>query len=49
MNPENETVAVSKLDADGNLQVETIDINGTLDGGDVLPDFTLAVRDIFPV
>ena len=27
--------------------VHTVDINGTLDGGDVLPGFTLAVRDIF--
>jgi Uma2 family endonuclease len=25
----------------------TVDINGTLDGGDVLPGFTLSVRDIF--
>jgi Uma2 family endonuclease len=28
--------------------VQRLDINGTLDGGDVLPGFTLAVRDIFP-
>ncbi len=27
----------------------TVDINGTLDGGDVLPGFTLPVRDIFAV
>lgn len=30
-----------------NLSV--LDINGTLDGGDVLPGFTLPVRDIFAV
>lgn len=28
--------------------VQTHDINGTLDGGSVLPEFTLPVRDIFP-
>jgi hypothetical protein len=28
--------------------VENIDIDGTLDGGDVLPGFTVAVREIFP-
>jgi Uma2 family endonuclease len=28
--------------------VQTLDIDGTFDGGDVLPGFTLAVRDIFP-
>lgn len=48
MNPENETVGVCTLDADGNLQVETVDVSGTLDGGDVLPGFSLTVKDIFP-
>lgn len=28
--------------------VKIVGINGTLDGGDVLPGFTLAVKDIFP-
>jgi Uma2 family endonuclease len=28
--------------------VKKIGIDGTLDGGDVLPSFTLAVKDIFP-
>ncbi len=28
--------------------VQTLDINGTLDGGKILPGFTLAVKDIFP-
>ena len=27
--------------------VRTVDIDGTLDGGDVLPEFTLSVRDLF--
>ncbi len=33
----------------GTNQSDTLDINGTLDGGDVLPGFTLPVRDIFAV
>lgn len=28
--------------------VRTVGIEGTLDGGDILPGFTLAVKDIFP-
>jgi Uma2 family endonuclease len=28
--------------------VQIMDINGVLDGGDVLPGFTLAISDIFP-
>jgi Uma2 family endonuclease len=27
---------------------KVVDINGTIDGGNVLPGFTLAVKDIFP-
>ncbi len=42
-------VYVCTLDEeDGSLRWQPFDINSTLDGGDVLPDFTLAVRDIFP-
>lgn len=41
--PDDQTVEVYKPDAD----VITIGIDGTLDGGDVLPGFTLAVKDIF--
>lgn len=48
MNPENKTVGVCTLDADGKFHMATVDINGTHDGGDVLPGFTLAVKDIFP-
>ncbi len=31
----------------GDEDVKTVGMNGTLDGGDVLPGFTLAVKDIF--
>ncbi len=30
-------------------QYQMLDLNGTLDGGDVLPSFTLSVRDVFAV
>lgn len=42
------TVYVFSLNDDGSLHGVAFDINGTLDGGDVLPGFTLSVRDIFP-
>jgi Uma2 family endonuclease len=45
---DNQTVSVWQRNQDGSLRVDTLDINGTLDGGDVLPGFTLPVRDIFP-
>lgn len=32
----------------GEFRVQEFGINDTLDGGDVLPDFKLPVRDIFP-
>lgn len=32
----------------GNMDIKEYDINDTLDGGTVLPGFTLAVQDIFP-
>jgi Uma2 family endonuclease len=35
------------LDDDGTVHSKPYDINGTLDGSDVLPGFTLAVKDIF--
>jgi Uma2 family endonuclease len=46
--PERKTVEVYTPVGEGNLNVETLDIDDTLDGGDVLPGFKLAVRDIFP-
>jgi Uma2 family endonuclease len=41
-------VHVIRLDEDGGLRSQPFGINDTLQGGDVLPGFTLAVRDIFP-
>jgi hypothetical protein len=37
-----------RLDEEGELRSRAYDINATLDGGDVLPGFTLPVREIFP-
>jgi Uma2 family endonuclease len=41
-------VYVMTLDEDGRTISTPHKIGDTLDGGDVLPDFRLAVRDIFP-
>ncbi|MHB8626145.1 MAG: Uma2 family endonuclease [Aggregatilineales bacterium] len=41
--PEKQLIEVYTTDAD----VETIDSNGIVTGGDLLPGFTLSVRDIF--
>lgn len=46
--PERKTVEVYTPTGEGNLSVVTLDIDSTLDGGDVLPGFKLAVRDVFP-
>jgi Uma2 family endonuclease len=40
------TVDVCTLDADGNLLVTTLGVEETLDGGDVLPGFRLALKDV---
>jgi Uma2 family endonuclease len=42
--PDERKIEVYVLDED----VQELTINDTLDGGDVLPEFKLAVRDIFP-
>lgn len=47
--PETQTVEVCTLNAEGKLQIQTRDAQSTLDGGDVLPDFRLAVSDIFRI
>lgn len=44
-----ETVYSWRPAPDGGLHVQTVNIDGTLDGEDVLPGFTLKVRDIFPI
>jgi Uma2 family endonuclease len=46
--PENRVVDVCHLGEDGELKIRKVDINGMLDGEDVLPGFTLVVKDIFP-
>ncbi len=42
------TVYVFQLDADGSVRSKPFGIGATLDGGDVLPGFSLPVKDIFP-
>lgn len=42
------TVDVFRPDEDGGLHVQPYGIDDTLNGGDVLPGFSLPVRDIFP-
>lgn len=39
---------VCHLTEDGSLIFRKVDINGTLDGEDVLPGFKFAVKDVFP-
>jgi Uma2 family endonuclease len=46
--PDDKTVHVMQLDEDGGLRSRALGLDATLDGGDVLPEFTLAVRDVFP-
>lgn len=45
--PKDHLIHVYHPAADG-AHVQEIGIDGTLDGGEVLPDFTLPARDIFP-
>jgi Uma2 family endonuclease len=45
---DDQTVHVFRLADSGQLIGDTLGIDDTLDGGDVLPDFRLQVRDIFP-
>lgn len=45
---EEKTAHVFQLDDHGILRGLRLDIEGVLDGGDVLPGFMLPVRDIFP-
>jgi Uma2 family endonuclease len=47
--PATQVVDVCHLNADGTLNTRKVDIEGTLDGEEVLPGFTLAVRNIFEV
>lgn len=45
---EDKTVIVFQLDEHGVLRGERLGVSAALDGGDVLPGFSLPVRDIFP-
>jgi Uma2 family endonuclease len=42
-----QTVEVCTRSASGSIEFETVDVNGTLSGGNVLPGFTLALKDVF--
>lgn len=46
--PEEQFVRVWRPDGKGRASVQKLDINGILDGEDVLPGFSVAVKDIFP-
>jgi Uma2 family endonuclease len=46
--PDDKTVYVCIPDSDGGMKVNVFDVTMTLSGGDVLPDFSLPVADIFP-
>jgi Uma2 family endonuclease len=46
--PDDRTVHVMQLDEDGGLRSHAYGVDATLDGGDVLSGFALAVRDVFP-
>jgi Uma2 family endonuclease len=45
---EKRSVCVMHLDTEGKLVVETLTEDDTLSGGDIIPGFTVRVRDIFP-
>ena len=42
------TVHVMRLDENGGLKAIPFGVTDTLDGGDVLPGFSLPVKDVFP-
>jgi hypothetical protein len=45
--PEDELIDDCSLTEDGALKLKTLRLEDTLDGGDVLPGFTVPVRRIF--
>ena len=47
--PKSRTIGVCTLMANGEIKVRTLEIKDVLDGDDVLPGFTLAVKDVFDV
>jgi Uma2 family endonuclease len=46
--PVTRVVDVYRSNADGSLTLRTVPFEGALDGEDVLPGFSLPVKDIFP-
>lgn len=46
--PEALEVEVYRLEADASLNVRTLTIEDTLDGGDILPGLSIPMREIFP-
>ncbi len=47
--PANKTIEVCTLDSEGEISVVPLGENETLTGGDLLPEFTVAVKEIFEV
>ncbi|MFN8372198.1 MAG: Uma2 family endonuclease [Anaerolineae bacterium] len=47
VDPDEQIVEVHTLFDAETVNIRTLDLNGTLDGGTVLPGFSLAVKDIF--
>lgn len=47
--PKNKVVDVHRLAENGSVNTQTLSIDDTLDGGEVLPGFTLKLRDLFAV
>lgn len=47
--PKSETVDVCRLTENDKLQITEMAIDDTLSGEDILPDFTIAIKDIFAV
>ncbi|MBE0691217.1 MAG: Uma2 family endonuclease, partial [Anaerolineae bacterium] len=45
---EDKLIRILRLDEHGELRSKQYGVEDTLDGGDVLPGFVLAVRDVFP-
>ena len=47
--PKHKTVDVCRPSKDGDMSIQEIGIDGVLDGANVLPGFTLTLRDVFKV
>ena len=46
--PKDKVIDVWQLADDGSKNVRTVDVNGILNGGDILPGFTLEAKRVFP-